>query len=106
MVASSQETRGWIVIVTGIFYLLVVCVETFAVGRHGIVGFIQQSDPLGYLTIRYWSPSVLWIIDLVVVLTGLGFVTAVIRAFRTLFAMGREGVLPGRLARSTGNRRR
>jgi amino acid transporter len=89
-----------VVIVTGIFYLLVVLAETFGAGRHGITGLIRQPSPLGYLTSRYWSSSVLWVIDLVVVLTGLGFVVAVFNAaIRILFAMGREQVLPGSLAR-------
>jgi amino acid transporter len=89
-----------IVIVTGIFYLLVVLAETFGAGRHGILGFARQPSPLGYLTSRYWSPSVLWAIDLVVVLTGLGFVIAVFNAaIRILFAMGRERALPQSLAR-------
>jgi amino acid transporter len=89
-----------IVIVTGLFYLLVLCAETFAVGRRGIRGLSGQPNPLGYLTGRYWSPSVLWVIDLVVVLTGLGFVTAAVNAIiRVLFAMGRERVLPPPLAR-------
>jgi hypothetical protein len=43
---------------------------------------------------------VLWAIDLVVVLTGLGFVVAGFNvAIRILFAMGRERALPGALAR-------
>ena len=89
-----------IVIVTGIFYLLVVLAETFGVGRRGIAGFTGQPSPLGYLTSRYWSPSVLWTIDLVVVLTGLGFVIAAVNAaIRVLFAMGRERALPGSLSR-------
>ncbi len=89
-----------IVIVTGVFYLLVVVAEMFGVGRHGIPGFTEQGSPLGYLTSRYWSPSALWVMDLVVVLTGLGFVIAVFNAaIRVLFAMGREQALPGSLAR-------
>ena len=89
-----------IVIVTGVFYVLVVCAETFGVGRHDILSLTQQHNPLGYLTSRYWSPSALWVIDLVVVLTGLGFVTAAVNAIiRVLFAMGRERVLPRPLAR-------
>jgi amino acid transporter len=89
-----------IVIVTGLFYLLVVCAETFGVGRHEIAGLARQHNPLGYLTDRYWSPSALWVIDLVVVLTGLGFVTAAVNAIiRVLFAMGRERVLPRSLSR-------
>jgi amino acid transporter len=89
-----------IVIVTGLFYLLVVCAETFGVGRHEIAGLARQHNPLGYLTERYWSPSALWVIDLVVVLTGLGFVTAAVNAIiRVLFAMGRERVLPRSLSR-------
>ena len=84
-----------IVVVTGVFYLLVILAETFGAGRHGIPGFIAQPSPLGYLTSRYWSPSALWVIDLVVVLTGLGFVIAAVNAaIRILFAMGREQALP------------
>ena len=94
-----------IVIVTGLFYLLVVCAETFGVGRHDILSLTRQHDPLGYLTSRYWSPSVLWVVDLVVVLTGLGFVTAAVNAIiRVLFAMGRERVLPPPLSRLSGRR--
>ncbi|HEY6276553.1 MAG TPA: APC family permease [Streptosporangiaceae bacterium] len=94
-----------IVIVTGIFYLLVVCAETFAVGRHGVAGFLAQPSPLGYLTSRYWSPSVLWVINLVVVLTGLGFVIAAVNAgIRVQFAMAREGALPGSLTRMSARR--
>jgi amino acid transporter len=89
-----------IVIVTGVFYLLVVFAETSGLGRHGILGLTQQPNPLGYLTSRYWSPSALSVIDLVVVLTGLGFVTAAVNALiRILFAMGRERVLPQSLSR-------
>jgi amino acid transporter len=89
-----------VVIVTGAFYLLVVAAETFGAGQRGILGFAQQASPLGYLTSRYWSPSALWAIDLVVVLTGLGFVIAVFNAaIRILFAMGREQALPRSLAR-------
>jgi amino acid transporter len=89
-----------VVIVTGLFYLLVVLAETTAAGRHGITALTAQPSPLGYLTSRYWSPSALWAIDLVIVLTGLGFVIAVFNAaIRILFAMGREQVLPPSLAR-------
>ena len=89
-----------IVIVTGIFYLLVILAETFGVGRRGIPGFIAQPSPLGYLTSRYWSPSALWVIDLVVVLTGLGFVIAASNAaIRVMFAMAREQALPAPLTR-------
>ncbi|HEY2276826.1 MAG TPA: APC family permease [Streptosporangiaceae bacterium] len=89
-----------VVIVTGIFLLLVTCAETFAMGRNGISGFVQQASPLGYLTSRYWSPAVLWVVELVIVLTGLSFVIAAVNAaIRVLFAMGREGALPRTLTR-------
>jgi hypothetical protein len=78
--------------VTGVFYLLVVCAETFGAGRHDILSLTQQHNPLEYLTSRYWSPSALFVIDLVVVLTGLGFVTAAVNAIiRILFAMDAKG---------------
>jgi amino acid transporter len=94
-----------IVIVTGIFYLLVICAETLGVGRDSISGFVQQASPLEYLTSRYWSPSALWVIELVVVLTGLGFVIAAVNAaIRVLFAMGREQALPRSLTRLSSRR--
>ena len=74
-------------------------------GRHDILSLTRQHNPLGYLTGRYWSPSAMWVIDLVVVLTGLGFVTAAVNAIiRVLFAMGRERVLPPSLARLSRRR--
>jgi amino acid transporter len=92
-----------VVVVTGLFYLLVVLAETFGAVRGGITALTGQASPLGYLTSRYWSSSGLWAIDLVIVLTGLGFVIAVFNAaIRILFAMGREQVLPGSLARLSG----
>ena len=92
-----------VVIVTGVFFLLVICAETFGAGRDGISGFVQQASPLGYLTSRYWSPAVLWVIELVIVLTGLSFVIATVNAaIRVLFAMGREGALPRSLTRLSG----
>jgi amino acid transporter len=94
-----------VVVVTGLFYLLVVLAETFGAGRHGIIGLTRQPSPLAYLTSHYWSPSVLWVIDLVIVLTGLSFVIAVFNAaIRILFAMGREQVLPRSLARLSSRR--
>jgi amino acid transporter len=92
-----------IVVVTGVFYLLVILAEAFAVGRGGIGRFTAQPSPLGYLTGRYWSPSAQWVINLVVVLTGLSFVIAAVNAgSRVLFAMGREQALPTSLARLSG----
>jgi amino acid transporter len=89
-----------IVIVSGVFYLLVACAEMFAVGRHGVGGLDAQPSPLGYLTRRYWSPSVLWTVQLVIFLAGLSFVIAAANAaIRVVFAMGRERVLPGSLTR-------
>ena len=38
-----------VVVVTGVFYLLVVCAEAFALGRRGIAGFIGQASPLANL---------------------------------------------------------
>jgi amino acid transporter len=94
-----------VVVVTGIFYLLVVCAEAFALGRHGIAALIGQASPLGYLTSRFWSPSVLWSIDLVIVLAGLSFVVAAVNAaIRVMFTMGRERALPGSLGRLSHRR--
>jgi amino acid transporter len=94
-----------VVVVVGVFYLLVVAAEMWSVGKSGIPEFAHRSSPLGYLTSQYWSLSVLWVIDLVVALTGLGFVIASLNvAIRILFAMGRERSLPRSLARLSGRR--
>jgi amino acid transporter len=94
-----------VVTVTGLFYLLVVLAEMFGAGRGGVSGLARQPNPLGYLASRYWSPSVLWAVELVVVLTGLGFTIAAFNVtIRVLFAMGREGALPGSLARLSRRR--
>jgi amino acid transporter len=94
-----------VVAVTGLFYLLVVLAEMFAVGRGGVSNLARQPNPLGYLASRYWSPSVLWVVDLVVVLTGLGFTIAAFNVtIRVLFAMGRDRALPGSLARLSRRR--
>ena len=89
-----------VVAVTGIFFLLVVVAEMFGVGRAGLPSLLRDRNPLGYLTSHYWSPSALWAIQLVVVLTGLGFVVAACNVtIRVLFAMGRERAIPGAFAR-------
>ncbi len=88
-----------VVVAVGLFFLLVVLAEVYGVGKQGIPGFLQQASPVRYLASRYWSPTVHWVIDLVVVLTGLGFVIAGFNVvIRVLFAMGRERVLPSALA--------
>jgi amino acid transporter len=102
--AIPASTIG-VVIVTGAFYLLVVLAETFGLGRQGLRSISAHSSPLAQLTSQFWSPSALWAIDLVVVLTGLGFVIASLNAaIRVLFAMGRERALPESLARLSGRR--
>jgi len=94
-----------VVVATGVFYLLVILAETFGAGRGGIPGLVREGNPLGFLTSRYWSPSATWAVDLVIVLTGLGFVIAALNvAIRVLFGMGREHALPGPLARLSRRR--
>ena len=89
-----------VVVVTGAFYLLVTFAATFGAGRDGIGGLTGQASPLGFLASRYWSPSVLWVIQLVIVLAGLGFVVATLNAaIRVLFTMARERALPASLGR-------
>ena len=89
-----------VVAATGIFFLLVVVAEMFGVGRAGLPGLLRDRNPLGYLTSHYWSPSALWTIQVVVVLTGLSFVVAALNvSIRVLFAMGRQRAIPGPFAR-------
>ena len=94
-----------VVIAVGAFFLLVVVAEVYGVGRRGIPGFVEQASPVRYLAGRYWSPSFHWTVDLVVVLTGLGFVIAGFNVvIRVLFAMGREQALPRALATLSSRR--
>jgi amino acid transporter len=100
--AIPAATFG-VVAVTGLFFLLVTSAEMFGAGRAGLPRLLQQRNPLGYLTSHYWSPSALWAIQVVIVLTGLGFVVAALNvSIRVLFAMGRERALPGAFARLSG----
>jgi amino acid transporter len=102
--AIPAATFG-VVAVTGIFFLLVTAAETFGVGRAGLSRLIGDRNPLGYLTSHYWSPSALWTVQLVIVLTGLGFVVAALNvSIRVLFAMGRERAIPGAFARLSSRR--
>jgi amino acid transporter len=94
-----------VVVAVGAFFLLVVVAEVYGVGRRGIPGFVEQASPVRYLAARYWSASFHWTVDLVVVLTGLGFVIAGFNVvIRILFAMGREQALPRALATLSSRR--
>lgn len=102
--AIPAATFG-VVAVTGIFYLLVTAAEVFGVGRAGLPSLIRDRNPLGYLASHYWSPSALWAIQVVVVLTGLGFAVAACNvSIRVLFAMGRERAVPAVFARLSSRR--
>jgi amino acid transporter len=56
---SVPASTIWIVIITGIFYLLVVCAETFAAGRQGIAaGFLRTRRPAAFKTLgRVFMPA-------------------------------------------------
>jgi amino acid transporter len=88
------------VILVGVFYLFTSYAELHGVAPGQIVGFTENPSQLGFLTEAFWSPSVLWLIDLVVALSTLGFVIAAFNAaVRLAFAMGRERMLPSGLAK-------
>jgi hypothetical protein len=74
----------------------------FAVGRAGIAGFLGQDSQLGYLASRYWSPSVLWTVDLVVVLAGV--ICAFRTEFRDQFSIWRHLLVPAAAAEAAGAR--
>jgi amino acid transporter len=88
-------------ILVGAFYLIVSFAETQGVGFAGMPKFAASTTQLQDLTSRFWSSGVLWIIDLVVALSTLGFTIAVFNScVRYLFAMGRESMLPPVFART------
>jgi amino acid transporter len=87
------------VILVGVFYLFVSYAELHGVAPNAIGAFTENPSQLGFLTTEYWSSSLLWLVDLVVALSTLGFVIAAFNAaVRLAFAMGREQMLPGKLA--------
>jgi amino acid transporter len=88
------------VILVGVFYLFTSYAELHGVALNQIGAFTETPSQLGFLTAEYWSSSVLWLIDLVVALSTLGFVIAAFNAaVRLAFAMGREQMLPGSLSK-------
>ncbi|MBS1888583.1 MAG: APC family permease [Actinobacteria bacterium] len=87
------------VILVGAFYLFVSYAELHGVAPSQIEAFTTNPSQLGFLTEAFWSPSILWLVDLVVALSTLGFVIAAFNAaVRLAFAMGRERMLPSKLA--------
>jgi amino acid transporter len=88
------------VILVGVFYLFVSYAELHGVAAGDIGAFTTNPSQLGLLTDQYWSSSLRWLIDLVIALSTLGFVIAAFNAaVRLAFAMGRERMLPGDLAK-------
>jgi amino acid transporter len=88
------------VILVGLFYLFVSYAELHGVAPGQIGAFTENPSQLGFLTEEFWSGSLLWLIDLVVALSTLGFVIAAFNAaVRLAFAMGRERMLPSGFAR-------
>ena len=88
-------------ILVGVFYLVVSFAETQGVGYAGMPKFAALTNQLQALTSQFWSPSVLWIIDLVVALSTLAFTIAVFNTgVRYFFAMGREDMLPSAFGRT------
>jgi amino acid transporter len=88
------------VILVGVFYLFTSYAELHGVAPDQIGAFTENPSQLGFLTEIFWSPSLLWLIDLVVALSTLGFVIAAFNAaVRLAFAMGRERMLPSSFAK-------
>lgn len=87
------------IIVVGLFYLLVSYAESQGVAPKDMAAFAANPSQLSYLTNIFWSSSWTWLIDLVVALSTLAFVLAAFNAaVRLGYAMGRERMLPTRLA--------
>jgi len=87
------------VVVVGLFYLFVSYGELAGVAHNTITKFAVSTNQLGFLTTRFWSSSVLWLIDLVISLSTLAFTIATFNSgARMLFAMGRERMLPRQLS--------
>ena len=87
------------VTVVGLFYLFVSYSEMHGVAPRQLNAFVSSPSQLNFLTGRYWSSSVLWLIDLVVALSTLAFTISTFNSgARLLFAMGRERMLPRQFA--------
>lgn len=87
------------VIAVGIFYMFVSYSELRGVAPSELNAFVTDPSQLSFLTGRYWSPGVTWVIDLVVALSTLAFTISTFNSgARLLFAMGREHMLPRRFA--------
>ncbi|HEY1689949.1 MAG TPA: APC family permease [Solirubrobacteraceae bacterium] len=103
---ESREPRRTIprgifgaVVIVGLFYLFVSYSEAQGVAPKSIEAFASNPNELNYLSNIFWSSSWAWLIDLVVALSTMAFVLAAFNAaVRLVFAMGREQMLPRRLA--------
>ncbi len=96
------------VIFGAVFYVVCIAAQTMGFGTDvaGVEAFAGSQAPLGDLARAYVGRAMADVLDVAAVLSALGAaLSGVAVASRTLFALGRDGVLPRRLAavsRETG----
>lgn len=104
---SHQPTRAipWSIVAAvafgGVFYGVCITAQTLGFGtdEEGIERFASSGAPLGDLGRAYVGSAMAYLLDLAAVLSALGAgLAGVAVASRTIFALARDGLLPGRLA--------
>jgi amino acid transporter len=90
------------VAISGAFYLLVTYAATVGFGAQHIGDWPPNPSPMGALAQRYVGSGLSTIVDLVIIFDAMSVMIAfTVATSRVLFALGRDGLLPRGLARTT-----
>jgi amino acid transporter len=88
--------------IIGIFYIFTGWAGTLGYGLNHVSAFASASSPWTTLAARYWGSGLVWIVSLVVLSSIFANLVSGINAtVRVLFVMGREGILPRQLGKTT-----
>jgi amino acid transporter len=87
--------------IIGIFYVLSSYAAAIGFGSHGSSAFASDAAPFTTLADSAWGRSVAWIVSLTVINSQLAnVISGSNAAVRMMFALGRERILPRRLAQT------
>jgi amino acid transporter len=91
------------VALAGLFYVLVTYAAAIGFGPHGAaIAWPSDPSPMGALAQQYVGKGLSTLIDLVVLLDSLSVAIAfVVAGSRVFFALGRDGLLPSPIARTS-----
>ncbi|MCV7255812.1 APC family permease [Mycobacterium hackensackense] len=90
------------VIAIGGFYVIAAYGSSSGFGLSGVADFAADTDPWATLAQKFWGGTAILTLTIIASATANG-IAGSNSAVRILFSMGREGILPSALGRTSGN---